>query len=154
MRIAFLLLAVLVYMSEEFGLEVVLGAFLAGAMVSLLDRERRRARVSGLQDKLDGIGFGVFIPIFFVVSGVRLDLDALFSSLGTVVLVPLTVIALLLVRGASRAASTGAFCRAARRSRPACCRPPRFRSSWPPPRSASSSASSIRPRPRGSSPAV
>jgi Kef-type K+ transport system membrane component KefB len=97
-RIAFLLLVVLVYMSEEFGLEVVLGAFLAGAMVSLLDREHV-VRGTGLQEKLEGIGFGVFIPIFFVVSGVKLDLDSLFSSLDTVVLVPLTVIALLLVRG-------------------------------------------------------
>lgn len=97
-RIAFLLLVLLVYMSEEFGLEVVLGAFLAGAMVSLLDREHV-VDDTGLKDKLDGIGFGVFIPIFFVVSGVKLDLDALFSSIDTILLVPLTLIALLLVRG-------------------------------------------------------
>jgi Kef-type K+ transport system membrane component KefB len=97
-RIAFLLLALLVYLSSEFGLEVVMGAFLAGAMVSLLDREDA-VRRSGLQDKLDGIGFGIFIPIFFVVSGVKLDLDALFSSLDAAVLVPLTVVALLMVRG-------------------------------------------------------
>jgi Kef-type K+ transport system membrane component KefB len=97
-RIAFLLLAVLVYLSEEFGLEVVMGAFLAGAMVSLLDPENA-VRSTGLQEKLEGIGFGIFIPIFFVVSGVRLDLDALFSSFDTIVLVPLTVIALLIVRG-------------------------------------------------------
>jgi Kef-type K+ transport system membrane component KefB len=97
-RIAFLLLVLLVYMSEEFGLEVVLGAFLAGAMVSLLDREKV-VRDTGLTEKLEGIGFGVFIPIFFVASGVSLDLDALFSSFDTIVLVPLTVIALLVVRG-------------------------------------------------------
>ena len=53
----FLLLAVLVYLSSEFGLEVVMGAFLAGAMVSLLDREDA-ASTSGLHEKLDGIGFG------------------------------------------------------------------------------------------------
>jgi Kef-type K+ transport system membrane component KefB len=97
-RIAFLLLALLVYLSTEFDLEVVMGAFLAGAMVSLLDRGDA-VRTSGLQEKLDGIGFGIFIPIFFVVSGVRLDLDSLFSSLDAAVLVPLTVIALLVVRG-------------------------------------------------------
>jgi Kef-type K+ transport system membrane component KefB len=97
-RIAFLLLALLVYLSSEFGLEVVMGAFLAGAMVSLLDREDA-VRSSGLQDKLEGIGFGIFIPIFFVVSGVKLDLDALFSSPDAAVLVPLTVVALLVVRG-------------------------------------------------------
>jgi Kef-type K+ transport system membrane component KefB len=97
-RIAFLLLAGLVLMAEEFGLEVVLGAFLAGAMVSFLDREKAVAS-SGLQEKLDGIGFGVFIPLFFVVSGVQLELGSLFSSFETAVLVPATVIALLLVRG-------------------------------------------------------
>jgi len=97
-RIAFLLLIGLVYMSEEFGLEVVLGAFLAGAMVSLLDREDVVSD-TGLQEKLDGIGFGVFIPIFFVVSGANLDLSSLFSSIDTVALVPLTLIALLVVRG-------------------------------------------------------
>jgi Kef-type K+ transport system membrane component KefB len=93
-RIAFLLLVLVVYLSTEFGLEVVLGAFLAGAMVSLLDRDDA-VRTSGLQDKLDGIGFGIFIPI----SGVKLDLDSLFSSFDAAVLVPLTLISLLLVRG-------------------------------------------------------
>ena len=97
-RIAFLLLALLVYFSVEFGLEVVLGAFLAGAMVSLLDRENA-VKATGLQEKLDGIGFGIFIPIFFVVSGAQLDLESLFSSFDTIVLVPLTVLGLLLVRG-------------------------------------------------------
>lgn len=97
-RIAFLLLAVLVFFAGRFGLEVVLGAFLGGAMVSLLDRDRAVA-ATGLKDKLEGIGFGIFIPTFFVVSGVTLDLSALFSSFDTMVLVPLTVIALLLIRG-------------------------------------------------------
>jgi Kef-type K+ transport system membrane component KefB len=97
-RIAFLMLAGLVLMAEEFGLEVVLGAFLAGAMVSFLDREKA-VESSGLQAKLEGIGFGIFIPMFFVVSGVQLDLGSLFSSFDTAVLVPATVIALLLVRG-------------------------------------------------------
>jgi Kef-type K+ transport system membrane component KefB len=97
-RIAFLLLIGLVYMSEEFGLEVVLGAFLAGAMVSLLDREHVVSD-TGLQEKLEGIGFGVFIPIFFVTSGANLELGSLLSSADTIALVPLTVAALLLVRG-------------------------------------------------------
>jgi len=98
-RIAFVLLAVLVFFAGRFGLEVVLGAFMAGAMVSLLDRDKAVAK-TGLQDKLEGIGFGIFIPTFFVVSGVTLDLEALVSSFETIVLVPLTVIALLLIRGA------------------------------------------------------
>ena len=96
-RIAFLLLVGFVLMAQEFGLEVVLGAFLAGTMVSLLDRENAVDR-TGLRVKLEGVGFGVFIPIFFVVSGASLDLDALFSSLDTALLMPATLVALLLVR--------------------------------------------------------
>jgi Kef-type K+ transport system membrane component KefB len=97
-RLAFVLLVAFVLMADEFGLEVVLGAFLAGAILSLLDRDNA-VESSGLQAKLEGIGFGIFIPIFFVVSGVRLDLESLFSSIDTVVLVPATVVALLVVRG-------------------------------------------------------
>jgi Kef-type K+ transport system membrane component KefB len=97
-RLAFVLLVAFVLMADEFGLEVVLGAFLAGAILSFLDPGRAMDS-SGLKDKLDGIGFGIFIPIFFVVSGVRLNLESLFSSVDTVVLVPATVAALLLVRG-------------------------------------------------------
>jgi Kef-type K+ transport system membrane component KefB len=97
-RLAFVLLVAFVLMADEFGLEVVLGAFLAGGILSLLDRDNA-VESSGLQAKLDGIGFGIFIPIFFVVSGVRLDLESLFSSIDTVVLVPATLVALLVVRG-------------------------------------------------------
>jgi Kef-type K+ transport system membrane component KefB len=97
-RLAFVLLVGFVLVADEFGFEVVLGAFLAGATVSFLDRENA-VESSGLQAKLDGIGFGVFIPIFFVVSGVQLDLESLFSSVDTVVLLPATVAALLLMRG-------------------------------------------------------
>jgi Kef-type K+ transport system membrane component KefB len=97
-RIAFLLVATLVFMAQEFGLEVVLGSFLAGALLSLLDRDKDIVR-SGLQSKLEGIGFGIFIPVFFVASGVQLNLEALFDSVDAALLVPATVIALLVVRG-------------------------------------------------------
>jgi Kef-type K+ transport system membrane component KefB len=97
-RITFLLLAGLVLMAHEFGLEVVLGAFLAGAMLSLLDHGHA-VESSGLKSKLEGIGFGVFIPVFFVVSGVQLNLTALFDSPAAIALLPATVAALLFVRG-------------------------------------------------------
>jgi Kef-type K+ transport system membrane component KefB len=96
-RIAFVLLIALVLMADEFGLEVVLGAFLAGAMVSFLDREDAVAR-TGLKQKLEGAGFGVFIPVFFVASGMRLNLEELFESAASVALVPAVIAALLLVR--------------------------------------------------------
>ena len=98
-RIAMVLMVGLVFLAEEFGLEVVLGAFMAGAMVSLLDHDEAIEH-SGEKEKLDAIGFGVFIPVFFVTAGVQLDLSALFESTSSVVLVPAVLAALLLVRAA------------------------------------------------------
>jgi len=49
--------------------------------------------------KLDAIGFGFLIPIFFVTTGIRFDLDALRNDLSTLVLVPVFLLALLVVRG-------------------------------------------------------
>ena len=49
--------------------------------------------------KLEAIGFGFFIPVFFVTTGVRYDLDALLASASTVIMVPIFLAALLVVRG-------------------------------------------------------
>ena len=56
------------------GWRSILGAFLAGAIVSLLDRDARSHPL--FRVKLDAIGYGFLIPVFFVTSGVRLDLQA------------------------------------------------------------------------------
>jgi Kef-type K+ transport system membrane component KefB len=57
--------------------------------------------------KLDAIGFGFFIPVFFVTSGVRFDLQALTSSVSNLVMVPVFVAALLVVRGVPALAYRG-----------------------------------------------
>jgi Kef-type K+ transport system membrane component KefB len=49
--------------------------------------------------KLEAAGFGIFIPVFFVTSGLRFDLNALFASASTVARVPLFLLAIYLVRG-------------------------------------------------------
>jgi Kef-type K+ transport system membrane component KefB len=97
-RGAFLLLVVFVALAETLGLEVILGAFLAGAVLSLVDRDRMMTHPD-LRRKLEAVGFGVFIPVFFVASGIAFDLGALFGSTSTVARVPLFLLALLLVRG-------------------------------------------------------
>ena len=51
------------------------------------------------RQKLEAIGFGVFIPVFFVTSGIQFDLAALFSSLSTILRVLVFLVGLLLVRG-------------------------------------------------------
>jgi Kef-type K+ transport system membrane component KefB len=81
--------------AEALGLEVILGTFAAGAILSLADPDREMTHPD-FRRKLEAIGFGVFIPIFFVASGVRFDLGALGGSLA---MVPLFLLALLVVRG-------------------------------------------------------
>ena len=97
-RGAFLLLIGFVALAEGVGLEVILGAFAAGAMLALVDRDEAMTHPQ-FRVKLKAVGFGVFIPIFFVTSGLRFDLDALLASASTVARVPLFLLALLLVRG-------------------------------------------------------
>jgi Kef-type K+ transport system membrane component KefB len=97
-RGAFLLLVGFVALAESLGLEVILGAFLAGAVLSLVDRDRAMTHPD-FRQKLEAVGFGVFIPVFFVASGIGFDLDALFADASTVALVPLFLLALILVRG-------------------------------------------------------
>jgi Kef-type K+ transport system membrane component KefB len=97
-RGAFLLLVGLVALAEKLGLEVILGAFLAGAVLTLVDRDRMMTHPL-FRLKLEAAGFGIFIPTFFVASGVQYDGGALFHSASTVARVPLFLAALLLVRG-------------------------------------------------------
>ncbi len=97
-RGAFLLLIALVALASELGLEVILGAFAAGLILAVLDRDTMMTHPQ-LRVKLDGAGYGLFIPVFFVASGVRFDLDALFASGSAIAMVPIFLVALLVVRG-------------------------------------------------------
>jgi Kef-type K+ transport system membrane component KefB len=97
-RGAFLLLVGLVVVAQLFGLEVILGAFFAGAVLKLLDRDKMMTH-SGFHAKLQAVGFGVFIPFFFIASGIQLDVRALFSAGAALALVPVFFLALLLARG-------------------------------------------------------
>jgi Kef-type K+ transport system membrane component KefB len=98
-RGAFLLLVGFVVLAQIFGLETILGAFIAGAVLRLLDRGGRMSH-SRFREKLAAVGFGVFIPFFFITSGMQLDLDALLGGgLASLAPVPVFLLALLLVRG-------------------------------------------------------
>ncbi len=95
LRWAIVLLIALLVAAQEFGLDVVLGAMLAGIVLRSWTR-RMSVGVEPLEDKLDAVGYGIFIPIFFVSSGMTLDVPAIIHSPGRV-LVFLAL--LLLVRG-------------------------------------------------------
>ncbi len=96
-RFAVLLLVAFSALAERFGLESILGAFLAGAIVGLVDRDA--ASHPHFRTKLEAIGYGFLIPVFFVTSGVRLDLTGLLHSPSALIRVPLFLLALLVVRG-------------------------------------------------------
>ena len=96
-RGAMLLLVLLVLAAERSGLEAILGAFIAGVVVSVLDRDTMRTHPL-FRVKLEAVGFGFLIPIFFVASGLRFDLDALTEDPATLLRIPLLLTALLVVR--------------------------------------------------------
>lgn len=89
-RAVFALIMVLVAVSETIGAENILGAFLAGVLVSLLSPNH------DMVQQLDSFGYGFLIPIFFVMVGVKLDLWALFNDPKILLLIPLLIIALLI----------------------------------------------------------
>ena len=84
--------------AEGLGLEVILGTFMAGALLTLLDRDEMMSHPD-FRPKLNAIGFGFFIPVFFVTSGLRFDLDALVASTSVLIMVPIFLAALVVVRG-------------------------------------------------------
>jgi Kef-type K+ transport system membrane component KefB len=95
LRWSIVLLLLLLVAAERFGLDVVLGAMLSG-MVLRSWTGRMRVDVTPLEEKLDAVGYGFFIPVFFVVSGMTLDVQAIAQA-------PLRLLAffllLLVVRG-------------------------------------------------------
>ena len=97
-RGAFLLLAGFVVLADRFGLEAILGAFVAGAVLKLVDTDEAMTHPQ-FHRKLEAAGFGVFVPFFFVTSGVRFDLHALFASGSAIARVPVFLAALLAARG-------------------------------------------------------
>ncbi len=97
-RGAFLLMVVFVVLASRFGLEAILGAFLAGATLKLVDRDEGMTHAF-FHAKLEAVGFGVFVPFFFVSTGIKLDVATLFHSGSAIARVPLFLAALLAVRG-------------------------------------------------------
>ena len=96
-RIAVLLLIAFVAMAERLGLETILGAFIAGALLNLVDKDT--STHPNFRLKLDAIGYGFVVPVFFVTSGLRFDLGALLHSPSAFARVPLFLLALVVVRG-------------------------------------------------------
>ena len=93
-RAAFAIMLAFVAFSQTLGAEIILGAFLAGAIVGLL----RTADDADLVRQLEAIGFGFFIPIFFIKAGVEFNLPVLLASPGALLLVPFLVAGAIIVK--------------------------------------------------------
>jgi Kef-type K+ transport system membrane component KefB/Trk K+ transport system NAD-binding subunit len=94
-RGAILILMTFVVLAEFVDAELILGAFLAGMIISLL----KDPEDEGLIHKLEAFGFGFFIPVFFIMVGVGLDLGALLESPEKLLLVPEMFVIALVVKG-------------------------------------------------------
>ncbi len=96
-RAAMVLMIAFAVMAEKLGLESILGAFLAGVAVAMIDRDSSSHPT--FRVKLDAIGYGFLIPVFFIASGMRLDVSALVHSPEQLLRLPVYVLVLLLARG-------------------------------------------------------
>ena len=105
-RISVLLVILLVYLAQKLSLDVLLGAFAAGVVVRLFIRGEDSESITS---KLEAIGFGFLIPIFFIESGINFDLHALIHMPKVLLLVPMFTAIFLL----TRALPTWAFFRGA-----------------------------------------
>jgi Kef-type K+ transport system membrane component KefB len=95
-RICILLMVGLVFLADEFGLDLILGAFAAGMVVRLASAGERG---EVLREKLEAIGYGFLVPLFFVVSGIKFNLGSLLESTNALLRVPLFLALFLLIRG-------------------------------------------------------
>jgi Kef-type K+ transport system membrane component KefB len=95
-RLSVVLIFGLVALASELGLDLLLGGFVAGLITRLALQGRE---VELFESKLTAVGYGFFIPFFFIVSGIKFDLDALLSSSETLYKLPLFLALFFLVRG-------------------------------------------------------
>jgi Kef-type K+ transport system membrane component KefB/Trk K+ transport system NAD-binding subunit len=93
-RATFALMIGFIVLSKWLGTEVILGAFLAGTVIALLPGQDG----SLLRVKMDAIGYGFFIPVFFVMVGVGFNLPALLQSSEALVLIPMLLVGAYLVK--------------------------------------------------------
>ncbi len=90
----FALIAVVAGVASQLGLETILAAFTVGVI-----RGMTSSRDELSEQRLDAVALGIFIPFFFVGSGMDFNLGALFSSVSAFIRLPLFVLAVLIVRG-------------------------------------------------------
>lgn len=102
MRLTFFILIAFVVLTELLGLEFLLGAFAAGLIIAQFVKrvpESNERVVKDIHIKFEGIGYGLLIPIFFVMTGVKFNLQALLNSPISLMMLPVFLILFFVVRG-------------------------------------------------------
>jgi Kef-type K+ transport system membrane component KefB len=98
-RMMICVLALMVYVAVEIDLDMLLGAFTAGIIGRMLLSSTSPLLQQSVMSKLEAVGFGFLVPVFFIDTGLDLDLDALTSHASTLALLPLFLMLFLLLRG-------------------------------------------------------
>ncbi len=98
-RLVLLILLGLVALSVLLDLDMLLGAFTAGVITRLLLSDATPADAEMVEAKLEAVGFGFLVPVFFINTGVTFDLAALVASPSTLILLPAGLVLFVLVRG-------------------------------------------------------
>ena len=98
-RLVLFVLLALVALSIVLDLDMLLGAFTAGVIFRLLMAGAPKADAEAVESKLEAVGYGFLVPVFFINTGVEFDLAALVADGRTLAMLPLFVVLLLVVRG-------------------------------------------------------
>jgi Kef-type K+ transport system membrane component KefB len=98
-RLVVLLLAVMLGVSQALGLDTLLGAFAAGVIARLVLHGSAPESAEPVMERVEAMGFGFLVPVFYVVTGIEFDLDSLLSGGRALLLLPLFLLLFLAVRG-------------------------------------------------------
>lgn len=98
-RLVVLLLVAMLALSEVLGLDILLGAFAAGLITRLVLHGAAPESSETVLSKVEAMGFGFLVPLFFVVTGIQFDLDALLGGGRVLLLLPVFLLLFLVVRG-------------------------------------------------------
>ncbi|MFG2618125.1 cation:proton antiporter [Streptomyces sp. NPDC048507] len=98
-RLVVLMLVAMLGLAQALGLDVLLGAFAAGLITRLVLTGAAPESSDAVLAKVEAVGFGFLVPLFFVVTGIEFDLDALLAGGRTLLMLPVFLLLFLFVRG-------------------------------------------------------
>ncbi|MEK9521878.1 cation:proton antiporter [Streptomyces sp. adm13(2018)] len=98
-RFVFLLIALMLGAAQALGLDILLGAFAAGLITRLVLTGAAPGSGPEILEKIEGVGFGFLVPVFFVVTGIEFDLASLLGGGRALLLLPVFLLLFLVVRG-------------------------------------------------------